>query len=174
MAMFGGFMNGIPEALPYIQNFFQMNFLFSGLEVSSTMILAARVLMVVVLGGSLLWAMFKIIIKLLDCIQTFLANLGQIPWVFYLLPLLVIPSSADSLAAKWIGYVLLLMALLGFSFLGLLALVLWKYGVDQALRLINRLSHPRSNLSPQYSRESSMPPDNIVGRFADSPQSVKG
>src|SRR5271157_1531990 len=156
MAMFGGFMYGIPEALPYIQNFFQMNFLFNGLEVPSTMILAIRVLMVVVLGGSLLWAIFKIVIKLLDCFQTFLANLGQIPWVFYLLPLLVIPGTADSLVAKWIGYVLFVMALLGFSFLGVLALVLWKYGVDQALRLINRLSHPRSNLSPAHSHQSSM------------------
>ena len=34
-------MNAISEALPYIQNFFQMNFLFSGLEVPSTMILAS-------------------------------------------------------------------------------------------------------------------------------------
>ncbi len=167
-------MNGISEALPYIQNFFQMNFLFSGLEVSSTMIVAVRVLMIVVLGGGLLWAMFKIIIKLLDCLQTFLANLGQIPWVFYLLLLFLIPGTADSLAAKWIGYVLFVAALLGFSFLGVLTLVLWKYGVDQALRFINRLSHPRSNLSPEYSGQSTMPPDNIVSSFADSRQSVRG
>ena len=130
--------------------------------------------MVVVLGGSLFWAIFKIVIKFLDCIQTFLANLGHIPWVFYLLPLLVIPGSADSLAAKWIGYVLLAMALLGFSFLGVLALVLWKYGVDQALRFINRLSHSPSDPSPAYSHESSMPSDNIVSSFADSPQSIRG
>ena len=71
---------------------------FSGLEVSSTMILAARVFMMAALGGGLLWAIFKITIKFLDCIQTFLANLGHIPWVFYLLPLLVVPGSADSLA----------------------------------------------------------------------------
>jgi hypothetical protein len=167
-------MNTVSEALPYLQNFFQMNFLFSGLEVSSILILAARVFMMVALGGGLLWAIFKITIKFLDCIQTFLANLGHIPWIFYLLPLLVIPASADSLAAKWIGYVLLVLALLGFSFLGVLALVLWKYGVDQALRFINRLSHSRSDLSPTQSRESPMPPDNIVSSFADSPQSIRG
>jgi len=167
-------MNAVSEALPYVQNFFQMNFLFSGLEVSSTMILTARVFMMVALGGGLLWAIFKIIIKFLDCIQTFLANLGHIPWVFYLLPLLIIPGSADSLAAKWIGYVLLVLALLGFSFLGVIALVLWKYGVDQALRLINRLRRYPSDLSPTQSRESSMPSGNIVGSFADSPQSIRG
>jgi hypothetical protein len=167
-------MNAVSEALPYVQNFFQMNFLFSGLEVSSTMILTARVFMMVALGGGLLWAIFKIAIKFLDCIQTFLANLGNIPWVFYLLPLLVIPASADSLAAKWIGYVLLVLALLCFSFLGVLALVLWKYGVDQALRLINRLRRYPSDFSPTQSRESSMPPDNVVSSFADSPQSVRG
>ncbi len=167
-------MNAVAESLPYVQNFFQMNYLFSGLEVSSTMILAARVFMMVALGGGLLWAIFKIIIKFLECVQTFLANLGNIPWVFYLLPLLVIPASADSLAAKWIGYVLLVLALLGFSFLGVLALVLWKYGVDQALRLINRLRRYPSDLAPTLSRESSMPPDNVVGSFADAPQSVRG
>ena len=167
-------MNAVSEALPYVQNFFQMNFLFSGLEVSSTMILTARVFMMMALGGGLLWAIFKIIIKFLDCVQTFLANLGGIPRVFYLLPLLVIPASADSLAAKWIGYVLLILALLGFSFLGVLALVLWKYGVDQALRLINRLRRYPSDLSPAQSHEFSIPPDNIVSSFADSPQSVRG
>jgi len=167
-------MNSVSEALPYIQNFFQMNFLFSGLEVSSTMIIAVRVLMIVILGGTLLWAMFKIIIKSLDCLQTLLANLGQIPWVFYLLLLFLIPGTADSLAAKWIGYILLLAALLGFSFLAVLVLVLWKYGVDQALRFVNRLSHPRSNFSSEHSRQSSMPPDNIVSSFADSPQSLRG
>src|SRR4030065_2360385 len=134
-------MNAVSEALPYVQNFFQMNFLFSGLEVPSTMILAARVFMMAALGGGFLWAIFKITIKFLDCIQTFLANLGQIPWVFYLLPLLIIPGSADSLAAKWIGDVLLVSALLGFSFLGVLALVLWKYGVDQALGFLTVLVH---------------------------------
>jgi len=167
-------MSAVSEALPYVQNFFQMNFLFSGLEVPSIVILAARVFMMAALVGGLLCAIFKITIKFLDCIQTFLANMGNIPWVFYLLPLLVIPGSADSLAAKWIGYVLLVTALLGFSFLGILALVLWKYGVDQALRFINRLSHSRSDLSPKQSRESSMPPDNIVSSFADSPQSIRG
>ncbi len=160
-------MNSISEAIPYLQNFFQMNFLFSGLEVPSMVILAARLLTLIVLGCGILCAIFKIILKLLDCLQTLLSNLGQIPWLFYLLPLLLIPSSADTLASKWIGYALLIFALLALSLLGVLALVLWKYGVDQALRLINRISHPRSKPSVKGSSEPSMPPDNIVTSFAD-------
>ena len=163
----GGSMNIFWEALPYVKNFFQLNFLFSGLEVSSTMILAARLLMLTVLGGGLLWAMFKIIIKFLDCAQTFLANLGQIPWIFYVLLLMVIPVSADSLGAKWIGYILLISALLGFSLCAVLAMVAWKYGVDQALRFINRLRHPHPRSMPAPTRESCMPPDNVVGSFVD-------
>jgi hypothetical protein len=155
------------EALPYVQNFFQLNFLFSGLEVSSAIVLAGRAMVLVLLGGGLLWALFRLTMKFLDCVQTLLANLGQIPWVFWLLLLLVVPWSHESLGAKWIGYILIVLALVALALCGVLAMVCWKYGVDQALRLINRLG-ARRETRPVESRESGMPPENVLTPFSDS------
>jgi len=127
------------ESLAYLQNFFQLNFLFSGLEVSSYTVLAARLtIFIMSLAGSV-YVAFKIIIRLLDCVHAFLSSLGSLPKSFFLLLILVVPLSSDSLGAKWIGYMLIVLSLLGISALGALALVLWKHGVDQTLRLINSL-----------------------------------
>jgi hypothetical protein len=127
------------EALAHIENFLQLNFLFSGLEVSSTAIFLARIVTSLVFGAGLMWVLFRIIMKILDCLQTFLGSIGTLPKSFFLLLLLVVPLSSDSIGAKWVGYLLLVLSLLGLGALGVLVLVLWKYGVDQALRLINNL-----------------------------------
>lgn len=149
------------DALPHLQSFFQLNFLFSGLEVSSTYILFARVTAFIVFGAGSVWALFRIAMKLLDCIQTFLQALGPLPKSFFLLLILVIPLSSDSLGAKWIGYILLVMCLLGLAGTVTLVLVLWKYGVDQALRLITTL-RSRGEKAEVHEQESSLPPDNII------------
>jgi hypothetical protein len=149
------------DALSLIQNFFQLNFLFSGLEVSTTYILFARVAAFIVFGAGFVLALFKITMKLLDCVQTLLQALGPLPKSFFLLLVLVIPLSAESLGAKWIGYILLVMCLLGLAITVALVLVLWKYGVDQALRLINTL-RSRGEKPEVRERESSLPPDNIM------------
>ncbi len=136
------------EGLAHVENFFQLNFLFSGLEVSSTAVFVARMAVLLLFGGSLIWAGFKIVMKVLDCLQTFLGGVGTFPKTFFVLLLLVIPLSSNSLGARWIGYVLLVMAALGLAGLGILFLVLWKYGVDQALRLIDTMktgSHEKSS-----------------------------
>lgn len=160
-------MNILWEALPYVQNFFQLNFLFSGLEVSSSTVLVGRAIVLTLLGGGLLWAVFKLFMKLLDCVQTLLANLGQIPWVFWLLLLLVVPWSHESLGSKWIGYILIVLALVALSLCSVLAVAVWKYGVDQALRLINRFG-ARQESPPMGSHVSTMPPENILTPFSDS------
>ncbi|MEJ2717376.1 MAG: hypothetical protein P8182_09595 [Deltaproteobacteria bacterium] len=154
------------DGLAHIQNFFQLDFLFSGLEVSSTAVFVARILVLLLFGFGLVWAVAKIILKLLDCLQTFLGNLGQLPRSFFLLLLLVVPLSSESLGAQWIGYILLVFCLLALAATGALIVVLWKYGVDHALRLIDNLrSRPREHA--QGFRESSLPPDNIVASVSD-------
>ena len=140
-------MNVPWEGLAHLENFFQLNFLFSGLEVSSTAVFAARLAALLVFGGSLVWAAFKIAMKVLDCLQTFVGRVGTFPKTFFVLLLLVIPLSADSLGARWIGYILLVMSALGLAVLGVLVLVLWKYGVDQTLRLIENV-RTRSYVKP--------------------------
>lgn len=155
------------DSLAHLQNFFQLNFLFSGLEVPSSMIFVARVSAFLVIVTGLLWAVYRILIKVLDCLQAFLGGLGALPGAFFLLILLAIPVSADSLGARWIGYILLLMSMLGLAVLGALALVLWKYGVDQALRLINSLrSTEREDLAGRKT-DSAFPPDNIIRPMND-------
>jgi hypothetical protein len=155
------------QALPFVQNFFQLNFLFSGLEVSSTTVLMGRAIVLILLGGGLLWAVFKLVMKLLDCCQTLLANLGQIPWVFSLLLLLVVPWSPESLGSKWIGYILIVLALVSLALCSVLAVAVWKYGVDQALRLINRFGAKQES-PPIGAHMSGMPPENILTPFSDS------
>ncbi|HMK36507.1 MAG TPA: hypothetical protein VK463_15645 [Desulfomonilaceae bacterium] len=161
-------MQKIVEMLPYVQNFFQLNFLFSGLEVSSTSILIARVLTFIVFGMGAAWALFRIVMKLLDCVQTFLQALGPLPRSFFLLLLLVIPLSTDSLGAKWIGYILLVACLLGLASTAALILVLWKYGVDQALRLIDTFRSRGEKSEARSEKGSSLLPDRIITGSPDA------
>jgi len=149
------------EGLAHIENFFQLNFLFSGLEVSSTAIFAARLAALLVLGGSLIWIAFKIAMKVLDCLQTFVGRVGTFPKTFFVLLLLVIPLSSESLGARWIGYILLVLSALGLAALGVLVVVLWKYGVDQALRLIDNV-RSRSSARSSADQDPSVLGHNIV------------
>jgi len=145
--------------LAHAENFLQLNFLFTGLEVSSTAVFLARVATLLVFGAGLIWVIFKITLKTLDCLQAFLAGIGQLPRSFFLVLLLVIPLSADSIGARWMGYIVLALSLLGLGAVGVFVVVLWKYGVDQAMRLISRvrsISHPAE--SP--TRCPAFPPDN--------------
>ncbi len=95
------------DGLPHLQNFFQLDFLFSGLQASSTEIFLARLGVLLIFGAGLIWVCFKILMKVLDCVQTFLGSLGSLPKSFFLLLLLIIPLSTDSIGARWIGYILL-------------------------------------------------------------------
>ncbi len=160
-------INTLLENLAHVENFFQLNFLFSGLEVSSTLIFAARILVFMVFGAGLIWGGYRIVIKLLECVQTFFAHIGKLPKSFFLLVILVLPLSSESLGAQWIGYILLVSCLLGLALTGALILVLWKYGVDHALRLLNALRTRRED-PPVEEEHVSMPPDNIVGPMHDS------
>jgi hypothetical protein len=156
------------EGLPHLQNFFQLDFLFSGLQASSTEIFFARLGVLLIFGAGLIWVCFKILMKVLDCVQTFLGSLGSLPKSFFLLLLLIIPLSTDSIGARWIGYILLVFCLLGLAGTAGLVLVLWKYGVDQALRLINSL-RSRWEVFPHDSKTSSPSADNIVTPVMNSP-----
>lgn len=159
-------INSTLESLAHLENFFQLNFLFSGLEVSSSLIFGARILVFVVFGVGLIWGGFRIIIKLLECVQTFLVHLGKLPKSFFLLLVLIIPLSSESLGAQWIGYILLVLCLLGLALTGALILVLWKYGVDHAVKLLNAL-RTRREKPPDEEAHSTPPMDNIVGPMHD-------
>jgi hypothetical protein len=156
------------DGLAHIQNFVRLDFLFSGLEVSSTSIFLARLTVLLLFGGGMLWAAFKIVIKSIDCIQTLLGGIGQLPKSFFLLLLLVIPLSPDSLGARALGYILLITSLLGLLAACGLLLVLWRYGVDQAIALVNSL-RSRSEEPPLNVVRSAIPPDNIMGPVMNPP-----
>lgn len=155
-------MNVPWHGLDHLQNFFQLDFLFSGLKVSTTAVFVARVLALLLFGAGIGWAILKIVLKSLDCVQTFVSGLNRFPRSFFLLLLLVVPLSADSVGARWMGYILLLLCLAGLGVTGALIVVLWKYGVDQALRLINNLRARQREEESPGPRESSLPADNIV------------
>jgi hypothetical protein len=153
------------DGLPHIQNFLRLDFLFSGLEVSPEFLFAARALVFVVLATGIVVALLKIVLKALDCVQAFLAGLSRLPRAFFLVLLFVIPLLPDSLGAKWAGYILMLVLLFGLALTGLLAVVLWKYGVDQTLRLIDYLRRRSTSGSPGTA-ESTSPPDGITGEMS--------
>jgi hypothetical protein len=161
------------ESLAHVENFFQLNFLFSGLEVPSTLIFGARIFVFLVFGAGLIWAGYRIVIKVLECIQTFFAHLGKLPASFFLLLVLVIPLSSESLGARWIGYILLVLCLLGLGLTAALILVLWKYGVDHAVRLLDALRTRREE-APVEASDPNLPPDNIVGPVHEPPVASRG
>jgi len=156
------------EALPHIKSFLQLDFLFSGLEVSSATIFAARIGTFLILATAVGFGSFRIIIKILDVFQTFLRTVTRLPKSFFLLLILVIPLSSDSLGAKWSGYIVLAMCLATLAILGALLLIVWKYGVDQALRLVDRIRN-RGADSDKSCRESLMPPENSYGPLVNPP-----
>ncbi|MEW6350063.1 MAG: hypothetical protein AB1646_13435 [Thermodesulfobacteriota bacterium] len=129
----------IGEAANQIQSLFRLDFLFSGLEVSSTVVFATRTVALLLLGGGLMWMLFQVLLKALDCLQTLLTCLKPLPKSFWLLLLLAVPLSPQSLAATWIAYILLTLLLISVMATILVAVVVWKYGVDQALRLLRGL-----------------------------------
>ncbi len=156
------------DMLSYLQNFFQLQFLFSGLEVSSSMVFAARLLVLLCFGIGGLWIAFRIIMKVLDCIQTLLASLAPVPKTFYLLLFLVIPLWPDSAGAQWMGYILLVLALAALGLLGVLFVVLWKYGVEHAVRLINTL-RDRAQRPRTEPRVAPLPPETVLRPVPDAP-----
>lgn len=158
----------ISEVLSALQNFFQLNFLFSGLEVTSTLMLAARMLVFLVFGFGAVWFVFKIVMKLLDCVQTLLQSLASLPKILWVLLFLVLPLSSESVGAKWIGYIILVLGALGMTLLAVAAMVLWKYGVEQTLRFLNALRSRSTDARPQSFHASSNP-DATVRPVPDAP-----
>lgn len=156
------------QIVSYLQSFFQLQFLFSGLEVSSAAVFAARVLVFLFFGLGALWMVFRIVMKVLDCIQTLLGSLAPVPKTFYLLLFLVIPLWPDSAGAKWMGYILLALVLTGISLLGVLSLVLWKFGVEHAIRLINTVRN-RSQGQRTEGFAATLTPDTVLRPVPDAP-----
>jgi hypothetical protein len=105
---------------------------------------------------------------MMDCVQTLFASLAPVPKLFYLILFLAIPLAPDSIGARWIGYILLVLALLGLALLAVLVLVLWKYGVEQALRLITTL-RSRSAESRHETKPGPVVPDNVLRPVVDAP-----
>jgi hypothetical protein len=127
------------DIIPYLQHFLQLNFLFSGIEVSPTYVLLARLAFFIVLGIGLSLALFHIAMKILDCLQTLIQTLGHMPKSFFLLLILVVPLFPDSIGARWMGYILLMACVFALTLAAAVLLVLWKYGVDQAVRFMSHI-----------------------------------
>lgn len=161
-------MNTSWDALAYFQNLVRLDFIFSGMEVSSTWVLAARFAFLLFFGGGLLWVAYRIAWKILDCVQTLLAGAVHLPKSFFLVLLLVIPLSAESLGARSLGYILAVFFVLALVGAFGLILVLWKYGVDQTLRLVNTLKS-RGQSTDERPVERSLPPDNVLTPLSTSP-----
>lgn len=154
-------MNMPWDGLAYLQNFIRLDFVFSGTEVSSSWVLAARFAFLVLFGGGLLWVVYRIVWKVLDCVQTLLGGVVHLPKSFFLVLLLVIPLSSDSLGARSVGYLLALFFVLAVVAAVGLVFVLWKYGIDQTLRLVNALKH-RGDAPAERNVPGSLPPENMV------------
>ena len=92
--------------------------------------------------------------------QAFLASIGSLPRSFFLLLLLALPLSSESIGAKWIGYLMIVGGLITLALVALLALVLWKYGVDQALRFVNTFRGRGEVDRESRSETAAMPPYN--------------
>ncbi len=127
------------DLISNLQSFFQLNFLFSGLEVSSTFLMIARLTVFIIFSVGLAWLIFKILIKSLDCIQSLFQSIGSVPKYFFLLLFLALPLSSESVGAQWIGYLIIILILMLSTAAIAFILVLWKYGVDQAVRFLNYL-----------------------------------
>jgi hypothetical protein len=154
-------MNISWDGLAHIQNLVRLDFIFSGLEVSSSWVLAARFAFLLLFGGGLIWVAYRIAWKVLDCVQTLLAGAVHLPKSFFLVLLLVIPLSSESLGARSLGYILVVFFVLALvAALGLI-LVLWKYGVDQTLRLLDTL-RSRSETAGDQRASASPAPENVV------------
>ncbi|MBM4329226.1 MAG: hypothetical protein FJ118_18935 [Deltaproteobacteria bacterium] len=149
------------DQISHLQNFFRLDFLFSGLEVSTTQLFMARLVVFLALASGVIWAVFRIVLKALDCLQTLLAQLAHLPASFFLLLLLAAPLSSDSVGSRWIGYILLVLGILGLALVAALMLVMWKYGVDQALRVLDSI-RSRAHETNTKERAPNLPPDNIM------------
>ncbi|MGC8658179.1 MAG: hypothetical protein ACP5U1_03820 [Desulfomonilaceae bacterium] len=130
-------MQPVSDTLSQLQAFFQLNFLLSGLEISSTWIFMIRGVVFLTCLIGCVWGVFRIAIKILDVIQAFVTALGPLPKSFFLLLLLILPLSDNSVGGRWIGYILLTFSTLVLAIATTLIVTMWKYGVDQTLRVIN-------------------------------------
>ncbi len=148
------------EIIDQLRTFFQLDFIFTGLETSSAVVLAARLAVFALFGGGLIWALVKIVLKALECLQTLITTLAKLPAVFYLLLILVLPLSPNSVGAQWIGYIVLVTCVFGLAGVALLALVMWKYGVDRMLDLISSLRRDSSNTRRDEARRCEAPTGN--------------
>lgn len=155
-------MQAVWELMGQLERFFQLNFLFSGLEVSSTVILMARLSTLVIFGIGLIWCVFSALMRVLDCVQTLLSNLGPLPKSFFILLLFIIPLSPDSLGGMWIGYILLTLTVMGLALSLAVIIVAWKYGIDQTLRFIHNLRGRGWTESSESDERVGSVPENII------------
>ncbi len=155
-------MQAVWELMGQLERFFQLNFLFSGLEVSSTVILLARLTTLVIFGIGLVWCVFSVLMRFLDCVQTLLGNLGPLPKSFFILLLFIIPLSPDSLGGRWIGYILLTLTVMGLALSLAVIIVAWKYGIDQTLRFIHSLRGRRWTDASESDERANAVPENII------------
>ncbi|MGC8602335.1 MAG: hypothetical protein ACP5VS_01460 [Desulfomonilaceae bacterium] len=130
-------MQSISETLSQLQIFFQLNFLLSGLELPSMLIFIIRSLVFLTCLIGCVWGVLRIALKMLDVFQALVTTLGPLPKSFFLLLLFILPLSENSIGGRWIGYILLTLSTAVFAIATALTVTMWKYGVDQTLRVIN-------------------------------------
>jgi hypothetical protein len=136
-------MQSIVQILQSLQTFFQLNFLFSGTETSSIVLLSVRIGVFILALIAFTHALVTISVKFLECVSALFKAVAPIPKSFFLFLVLIAPLSNDSLGGKWGGYILITFMMVGFiMMLGLIVLV-WKHGIDYALKMIG-LNRPNT------------------------------
>ncbi len=160
------------EGLVYVQNFFQLNFLFSGLEVSPTAIFVSRVLVFLVVSVGVTWALVRISLRMLDCLQELFARMGSLPGSLFLVLLLIVPLSPDSAAGRWIGWFLVVFCIVAVTAMLVLAGFVWKYGIDKALGLVESLRSRTTETGPRPS-PSPVPADKVTTAVMESPERIR-
>jgi hypothetical protein len=136
-------MQFVTQFLQFLQTFFQLNFLFSGTETSSMVVLSVRIVVFILALIAFTHALVTISVKFLESVSAFFKAVAPIPKSFFLFLVLIAPLSNDSLGGKWGGYILITLMMIGFILmLGLIVLV-WKHGIDYVLKMIG-LNRPQS------------------------------
>jgi hypothetical protein len=146
------------DVVSNLQALFRLDFLFSGLEVSSAAIFGARLGVFALSCAGTLYLAARLALKALDCLKTLLEILPKLPGYLLVGILFVAPLSNESIGVRWMGYILVIVSLMMILGTAICVAVLWRYGVDQALRLLKGL-RARGNGGPEAVRVSpgSMP-----------------
>jgi hypothetical protein len=150
------------DVISNLQALFRLDFLFSGLEVSSTEIFYARLSVFALTCLGVIWCAAQLTLKAMDCVRTFLRTLPRLSGYFLLALVFMAPLSHESLGVRWMGSILAITALLMVLGTAACLAILWRYGVDQVVRLLRGFRSPRSTDPSGMGAHHEAPPESPV------------